>query len=65
MKSKKWKDKTILMKKVQKKILLVLTTWSMVKHTHIGCDQVWEDATDLKFTKKNSGKVHIEIRSSR
>ena len=29
------------------------------------CDQVWEDATDLKFTKKNSGKVHIEIRSSR
>ena len=24
--------------------------------------QVWEDATDLKFTKKNSGKVHIEIR---
>jgi len=24
--------------------------------------KVWEDATDLKFTKKNSGKVHIEIR---
>jgi len=27
--------------------------------------KIWEDETDLKFTKKTSGKVHIEIRFER
>ena len=26
---------------------------------------IWEKETDLKFTRKNSGKVHIEIRFER